>query len=121
MESIVCQLIRNCYRNRTTVHYSLELIRNSPVRMIYKIPDNSVVACIAPKIFRLSVIAAHKSSHIPGYIPGAIYPAITKHISIIPFPDDIRFIHATYISKQTINLFLSKPKVLREIFIRHRI
>ena len=92
MERIICQFVRNSYCDRAAVHYRLELVGDSPIGMIDKIPDHAIAAGIAPVVFRLGMRVIQERRYIAGRIPWTIDRCIADHIAIIPFPDDIRMI-----------------------------
>ena len=117
----VGQFLMNLLLNTAAADQLLNLISGSRIRFLYEVSDNIVAACIHPVILRHRCISIPKIIAVIDHIPWAVYICISKLIAVIPFLNEVIFLHKSIVIQHPSNFFIRKTKILVITYIFHRI
>ena len=113
MKVIICQILIHFLDNVSTIHQSFKFLRNTGTRIVNKRTNYRIIACVFPKVIRLSIRISHQLLHIAHHIPWTVNINTSEMIAIVPFLHHLCLTFYASIRKNLIHFALYKTKTLR--------
>ena len=125
MKVIICQILIHFLDNVSTIHQSFKFLRNTGTRIVDKRTNYRIIACVFPKVIRLSIRISHQLLHIAHHIPWTVNINTSEMIAIVPFLHHLCLTFYASIRKNLIHFALYKTKTLTKTWghncFRHKI